>query len=601
VSEPRHRVIAAFTLGVRSLFHEPWPAAAFLTVTLAEGITQGLLVWALRGVLRGFSNPGGVSATTLVLDAALIFGVWMSRSACTYLGEVLSGKIAHRVEHDRAMQLLRKLLSLSVRFFDKRGQGDLALASYMDLKGIRFVTMQVGVITLQLSRLAGLAVVAWLISPSLAAIGLAMIPLGLLPAHWLGQRVTRAAEKERETHSGISEDFLQVSAGIRVIKVNRAESRMLGQLERHMHELFGVLVRQVEARSLARLLFEMVTGAGLVMVLVLGGGYVSTGTLEWQSLLSLLIAIMAVYSPVTNLLASFNVINSQLPNLDRLQQVIDAPIDVPDRRHPTRLTAAPATIELDRVSFAYEGQTVLHDVSAQFRRGEKIGVVGPSGAGKSTLVSLLLRLYDPTGGRILFDGTDLRDVAQADLMQQSAIVLQEPFLFPDTVGNNIRMGKPDATNDEVIAAAKAANIHAEIMDMEQGYDTLLARRKDGRGISGGQKQRICIAAALLKNAPLLYLDEATSNLDSVSERVVQSAFERLMAGRTTFIIAHRLSTLRAADRILVLDGGRAVGLGPHAALLQQCATYRKLWMSQMHGETTEPDMPTTAQIRRVAR
>jgi ABC-type multidrug transport system fused ATPase/permease subunit len=185
-------------------------------------------------------------------------------------------------------------------------------------------------------------------------------------------------------------------------------------------------------------------------------------------------------------------------------------------------------------------------------------------------------------------------------MQQSAIVLQEPFLFPDTVANNIRMGKPDASDAEVIAAATAANIHGEIMEMEQGYDTLLARRKDGRGISVGQKQRICIAAALLKNAPILFLDEATSNLDSVSERVVQSAFERLLAGRTSFIIAHRLSTLRAADRILVLESGRAVGLGPHAALLQQCSTYRRLWMSQMHGEGDDAVAPPSTPILRVS-
>jgi subfamily B ATP-binding cassette protein MsbA len=331
-----------------------------------------------------------------------------------------------------------------------------------------------------------------------------------------------------------------------------------------------------------------------------GGGYVTSGRLEWQSLLSLLIAIIAVYSPVTSLLSSFNIINAQLPNLDRLSQVLDAPVDVPDRANPARLLAAPATIELDRVSFAYDDQPILHELSARFHRGEKIGIVGPSGAGKSTVVSLMLRLYDPTGGRILFDGVDLRDLAHADLMRQSAIVLQEPFLFPDTVANNIRMGKPDATDDEVVAAAKAANIHAEIMEMERGYDTLLARRKDGRGISVGQKQRICIAAALLKNAPILYLDEATSNLDSVSERVVQAAFERLMAGRTSFIIAHRLSTLRTADRILVLEAGRVVGLGPHATLLQQCPTYRRLWTTQMQGDTPVADAGPPVAVRRVS-
>jgi ATP-binding cassette, subfamily B, bacterial MsbA len=595
----RHPVLEAAQLGLRALLAQPGLAAVFLGVTLAEGFSQGLLVWALRGALRGFSDPGGIRDGALLSAAALIFGVWMLRSACTYFGEDLSARIAHRVEHQGAMQLMQKLLSLSVRFFDKRSQGDLALATYADLKGIRFVTMQISVIALQVSRLCGLAVVAWLISPKLTLVGIAMIPLGLLPAHWLGQRVTRAAARERDTHAGISEDFLQVSSGIRVIKVNRAEGRMLAQTERHMRELFAVLVKQVQARSLSRLLFEAVTGTGLVIVLVMGGRDVGAGRLEWQSLFSVLIAIIAVYSPVTGLLGSFNVINSVLPNLHRLQQVMDAPVEVPDRADARPLRATPDVIEFEHVSFQYEEQTVLRDVSARFRRGEKIGVVGPSGAGKSTFMSLLLRLYDPTSGRITLDGVDLRDLVHADLMDHCAIVLQEPFLFPDTIANNIRLAKVDASHDEIVAAAKAANIHTEIMQMERGYDTVIARRKDGRGISVGQKQRLCIAAALLKNAPILFLDEATSNLDSVSERAVQSAFERLMVGRTSFVIAHRLSTLRTVDRILVLDHGHAVGLGTHAELLRDCETYRRLWMAQMSAEPSRGDPPPTPAALRV--
>jgi ABC-type multidrug transport system fused ATPase/permease subunit len=195
----------------------------------------------------------------------------------------------------------------------------------------------------------------------------------------------------------------------------------------------------------------------------------------------------------------------------------------------------------------------------------------------------MLRLYDPTGGRILLDGVDLRDLRHADLCAMSALVSQEPFLFVDTIAANIRIAKPDASFEEVVAAARAANVHDEILQMEGGYDTVLGRRRDARGISVGQKQRVCIAAALLKNAPLLFLDEATSNLDSVSERAVQDAIERLMVGRTTFVVAHRLSTLRAVDRILVLDEGRVVGLGTHAELMAGCATYRKLWRFHADG------------------
>ena len=222
----------------------------------------------------------------------------------------------------------------------------------------------------------------------------------------------------------------------------------------------------------------------------------------------------------------------------------------------------------------------MSGISAVIQRGETVGIVGPSGAGKSTLLSLLLRFYDPTDGAILFDGVDLRDIRQADLMRQSSIVLQEPFLFIETIANNIRIGRPEATMDEVVAAAVAANVHDDIVQMEQGYETVVGAGPEARGLSGGQKQRIAVAAALLKNAPILFLDEATNSLDSVSEHKVQIAIERLLQHRTTFVIAHRFSTLRKADRIIVLDQGRMVGFDSAEQLLANCETYRRLWASQ---------------------
>jgi subfamily B ATP-binding cassette protein MsbA len=507
------------------------------------------------------------------------------------VAEVVSARLAHGVEIDTMQQLLAKLLTLSTRFFERHSQGDLVMATYFDVQQVRQVTLSVGSILLHLSRLIGLLGVAYVLSPKLMIVGLITVPLGALPALWLGERIQQAARRERGAVRWLYDSFLQVSSGIRVVKVNNGEALVLERAREIGRGLFEHLVNQARARSLARFLLESMSGVGLIAVLVIGGKDVAAGTLSWQSLLSLLIAVMGVYSPTVGILQVYAQLRSSLPHLDRVAEVMAAQPEIQDVPNARRLSTAPATIELRDVGFAYDDQPVLHSVSASFSRGETIGIVGPSGSGKTTLLSLLLRLYDPTAGRILLDGVDLREFRHADLMSVSAIVLQEPFLFVDTVAANIRLSRPDASMEDVMHAAAAANVHEEIMAMERGYETIVGRSEDARGVSTGQKQRICIAGALLKNAPLLFLDEATSSLDSVSERRLQAAIERLMEGRTTFMIAHRLSTLRGADRILVLDQGRVVGLGTHEELLARCRTYQRLWHSQEMDAPPAPPPP----------
>jgi subfamily B ATP-binding cassette protein MsbA len=575
-----NNVLTALRLGIRSMRRHPALAALFIAVTLVQGSLQGLLVWSLREVLLTFGRVQTDSLSDLGFGVLMILAIWVLLAATAFAAEVVSAQLAHRVEIESMWEVLTKLLQLSIHFFDKRSQGNLVMAAYHDLKGIRSVTLQVGQMALYLTRLAGLAVVAWLMSPKLAIIGLVTVPLGALPAHWLGQRITQASARELAALTTLHDSFLQVGTGIRTIKVNRGERGILDRARVIRQELYRQTIRQVQHRGLARFLLEAASGLGLVLVLTIGGHDVATGAMQWQSLLSLLIAVMAVYSPIVGLLQIYSTIRGVIPNLNRVEQILYETPEIQDHPQAQRLREAPQTIEISGVRFVYEGRTILDAISATFFQGETIGIVGPSGAGKSTLLSLLLRFYDPVEGAILLDGVDLRDIKHADLMDLCAIVMQEPFLFVDTVANNIRLGRPDASLEDVIAAAKAANIHDEIMQMEQGYDTILGRRNDARGVSVGQKQRICIAAALLKNAPLLFLDEATSSLDSLSEQKVQAAIERLMRGRTTFVIAHRLSTLRNADRVIVLEQGRIVGLGSHDELLATCETYRRLWVSQ---------------------
>ncbi|HSC30107.1 MAG TPA: ABC transporter ATP-binding protein [Gemmatimonadaceae bacterium] len=578
---------SALGVGVRSMRAHPVLASLLLAATISQGTMQGLIIWALRKVLMMFGQGKGGSASLVFGGAVVIFALWTIRVAMTYVGEQVSVRLAHRVEIDSMRDVLRKLLTLSVRFFDRSSQGDLVMSSYDDLKGIRTVTLDLSIILLALSRLAGLAVVAWVLSPKLAVIGLIAVPLGMLPVYFLGQRITKAASFERSAIATLFDSFLQVSSGVRVIKVNRGEARVLERADAIGHDLFHHVVKQADASNLGRLLLESVSGIGLVAVLIVGGRDVAAGTLTWQSLLSLLIAIMAVYAPVLNLLTVYGSVRKVIPNLDRTRAILNLKAEIPDAPGAHALHSAPDRIVLEDVSFAYDGRLVLDSINATIYRGETIGIVGPSGAGKTTLMALMLRLYDPNGGRITFDGVDLRDIKHSDVMDQSAIVLQEPFLFLDTIANNIRISRPNASMDEVIEAAQAANVHDEIERMERGYETMLGRARDARGVSTGQKQRICIAAALLKNAPLLFLDEATSSLDAVSERRFQSALERLMQGRTTFIIAHRLSTLRNADRIMVLEHGCLVGFDTHDELMRSCDVYRRLWTYQMGGATMD--------------
>jgi ABC-type multidrug transport system fused ATPase/permease subunit len=559
----------------------PLLAAGFIVAVLAQGFLQGGLIWAIRNVLVSLGRPDAAGAPLRLEGAALIFIVWLLKAMSVLAADSLAIKLATRVEHGWMYDVLSKLLGLPIAFFDRHTQGDLVMASYHDLKGVRACTLEVGRVVLYFSQLLGLAVAALFMSPSLALVGMITVPLGAVPAYWFGRRITQAADRERRAVTSLHDSFLQVSSGIRAIRVNRLEQRLLDRAHHVGDDLRAQIVRQAEQRGLARFLLESVSGLGLILILTMGGREVADGRMSWPTLMGLLVAVIALYQPVVNVLHTYGTLRSILPNLDRVQEIMATPTESSASiTRSVRLQTAPETIALRGVSFGYGGPLALHAIDATFKRGETIGIVGPSGAGKSTLMALLLGFYEPSSGEILYDGIDVRRILRADLMDLSAMVLQEPFLFGASIADNIRAGRPDASMAEIQQAAEAARLHDEILQMDEGYETVLGRGSAARGISVGQKQRVAIAAALLKNAPLLFLDEATSSLDPPAERKVQAAIERVMAGRTTFVIAHRLSTLARADRILVLDQGQLVGFGPHEELTATCDVYGALWNGQ---------------------
>jgi ABC-type multidrug transport system fused ATPase/permease subunit len=387
----------------------------------------------------------------------------------------------------------------------------------------------------------------------------------------------------RRKSVAIFDMLLQLLQGIRIIKIYEAEKGEAERTIEHARTYFDELVDMERVRAMARVALESLAGVSMIIVIIAGGLKVMAGTLGWPELLAFLMAARAVQGPLQNINAAFMEIQRHGASLESVDQLLRERAQVADRPDARPLHAAPHTISVRNLGFSFAGTPVLEDVSFDVHAGEILGIVGPSGSGKTTLLNLLARFYDPTEGAVLFDGRDLRDFRLTDLHNKLAIVTQDPFLFTTSIADNIRRGKPDATDAEVEAAARAAEIHDDIAAMPQGYETLVGH--GGRTLSRGEAQRVNIARAILKNAPILFLDEATSSLDSYAEARVQRALDRLVAGRLAISVAHRLSTLRNASRILVIEDGHVVGLGPHAELLDRSPTYRRLWEAQAHAPT----------------
>jgi subfamily B ATP-binding cassette protein MsbA len=448
---------------------------------------------------------------------------------------------------------------------------------------LRALVFSVAGVILEAATALGLLVAAIWISPKLTFWSLIALPLAAMPVLIAARRAASRSTEIRRTGYVLFDALLEMLRGIRVVKVYRGDEAIIGSTMTKSRLYFEELIEMVRIRSFAQVLLETVAGLGLVIVVVVGGLDVMNGRLSWPSLLAFLLATRAMYGPINNLNNGLIGLGELHASTDRIAGLMVTEPEVPESNTAEPLLGDPARITLDGVGFAYDERVVLRDVSFSVRAGETIGIVGPSGAGKSTLLNLVARFYDPTAGTVRFDERDLRTLRLDDVYDRIGIVTQEPFLFAASVRENIRCARPSASDAEVENAARSAGVHDEVLALANGYDTVVG--SGGVGVSGGQAQRINIARALLKNPPLLLLDEATASLDSMSELVVQEALDRLMAGRTTFVVAHRLSTLRGADRILVLDDGALVGVGSHSEVLATCAVYREMWdLQRMDGD-----------------
>jgi subfamily B ATP-binding cassette protein MsbA len=576
---------------------EPGLSVRFLLTAVGRALLSALVVvliqeflsaafgsnTGLQGLLAPAFGPQGVFWAV----AVLLFLTQIGSSLLNYDNQVTQQRLGKALELGLMNRLVRHLLTLSVPFLDRQRPGDLLLAVRRDVEQMRVAIRTLSSILFEGCLALGLLATAVWINPTLAFWSLVVLPLAGLPVFLLAKRTLAHSHRLRLRAFVLFDLVLQILRGVRVIKVYRAEETQARLGEEHGRAYNDELIHMVRLRSAAQAALEALAGLSLIVVVILGGRLVMRGSLDWPALLAFLMAFRALYGPLQNISTSYVEAQTVGASAERIAELLRARPEVSDRPDALPLPAAPRRIAFEQVGFSYEagspscgpnGAPVLTEVTFEAQAGETIGIVGPSGSGKSTLLSLLARFYDPTSGRINFDGRDTREFRLSDLYDQVAMVTQEPFLFATTVMENIRCGRPDATNVEVEAAARAAFLHDEILALPLGYETPVG--VGGRELSGGQRQRLNVARALLKSSPILLLDEATSSLDSIAEAEVQGAIERLMTGRTSFVIAHRLSTLRNATRLLVLDGGRCVGFDTHQRLLADCPLYRRLWETQ---------------------
>jgi ATP-binding cassette subfamily B protein len=502
--------------------------------------------------------PPGVPrspAAFLILAAVLVVAIALLTQAQALANVVLSTSTSQRLVLQFRTALFRHSQRLSLAYHETHGTSHTTYRIGYDAPSIQFVLVD-GLIPF-VSAVVSLFAIAYVtlhLDWQLALIALAVSPLLFLISHRYRGQMRARHHKAKELESRALSVVHEVLGALRVVKAFGQESREEGRFSERAGEWARVQQQNAVAEGVFGLLIGTTTALGTAFTLLIGAEHVRNGTLTLGALLLIMSYLLQLYGPLTTISRKAASIQAHLASLDRAFSFLDLPPDVPERPEARALVRARGAIAFRNVSYAYSTAPTLHAVSFEIPPGTRLGISGRTGGGKTTLVNLLMRFFDPSEGQILLDGVDVRDYRLADLRAQFALVLQEPVLFRTSVRENIAYARPDASEAEIVAAAKAANAHEFILRLPHGYDTLVGER--GMQVSGGERQRISLARAFLKDAPILVLDEPTSSVDTVTEAAIIEATQRLMEGRTTLMIAHRLSTLEHCDARLSVEQGR---------------------------------------------
>jgi subfamily B ATP-binding cassette protein MsbA len=549
-------------------------------LALVVSATEGAAAWLVKPVMDDIFIRRDLLMLQLVPLALLAVYVvkGLARFAQSYIMATVGERIVARLRRD----LYTHLQAMPLAFFSGTHSADLMSRMLNDISRLSHISSNVLVMgVLQIGSLIALTVVMFAREWRLTVLALTVFPLIGLVVHFVGRRLYALGRRTQRQISQLAVVLQESFTGTKIVKAFGREKFEQARFDSVNDRLLTLSLKNARTDYAAEPLLELFAAAGITGALWYGGYRVIQGDLTPGTFFSFIAALVMLYGPARQLARAANKILQTAPSVERVFEVLDMPPAISDRPEAITLGEFHDTIRFEDVSFRYPNADgfALKDVSLEIHRGEVVAFVGMSGAGKSTLMDLLPRFHDVTSGRITLDGFDVRELTQASLRAQMGVVTQGTFLFSDTIYYNIAYGRPEASREDVMRAARQAHAHDFILACEQGYDTLVGER--GVRLSGGQRQRLAIARAFLKDPPILILDEATSDLDAESEFMVQQALSELMHGRTVLVIAHRLATVRNADRIVVVHEGRVAEVGRHDELLARDGLYRRLHALQI--------------------
>ena len=569
--KPRH-------LELIKLIKESWLTLFLATVCLlVVAGTTAVSAYLIKPALDDVFISKDARMLRFIPVAVII--VYFLRGLGLYGQEYLMSHVGQNIIRRLRNQLYDHIQDLPLSFFHKEKTGTLMSRVTNDVNTIKAMVSSVVTGSIRdCFTIVGLTIVIFSQIWELALVAIIILPLAFYPIVALGRRVRKVSRKCLEAIADMSSFLHETFAGNKIVKAFGMEAYEKKRFFDKTFSLFKLEMKEVRAKSLSSPIMEFLGGLGIAFVIWYGGYRVISGTYTTGTFVSFLAAVVMLYDPVKKFSKVNNQLQQGLAATDRIFDIIERQSDIKEDENSVMLKRGPHNVTFDNISFRYKDVAVLKNINLEVKSGEILALVGMSGGGKTSLVNLIPRFYDVSSGSIYIDGIDLRKASVSSLRDQIAIVTQEPILFNDTVRNNIAYGSWNASEKDIEMAARAAYAYDFIQGFPDKFDTILGEL--GGRLSGGEKQRICIARALIKDAPILILDEATSSLDTESERLVQKALENLMKGRTTFVIAHRLSTIGYANRIIVIIDGCIVEEGKHEELILKEGEYCKLYQMQ---------------------